>query len=97
MFISIFTTLALILQIGAFAVHVHQHSHEHFELSIDTKQSIRGHHCDLCDGILQIAVHTTSNITFVNTSTLLPYVELPSLSHSTLFSQRASSRAPPLV
>lgn len=97
MFISILTSLALILQIGAFAVHVHEYSHEHSELSIDTKQSINGHHCDLCDGILQIAVHSTNTITIVNTSRLLPYLELPSLSESSLFSERASSRAPPIV
>ena len=40
MFISIVTSLALILQIGAFAVHFHPKHHEHEQLSLDIKQVI---------------------------------------------------------
>ena len=97
MFISMCTALALILQIGAFAVHFHTHSHEHEVLSIDNKQAGKGHHCDLCDGILQITSPSAIDITIVNTCSLLPYLELPSLSSSSHFSERASSRAPPIV
>jgi len=97
MLISIFTTLALILQIGAIAVHVHPHTQEHEVLSIDTKLSERGNHCDLCDGILQIAVRTVVDITFVNASSLLAHLESTFLSTSSPFSERASSRAPPIV
>ena len=75
MFISICTALALILQIGAFAVHFHPHSHEHEILSIDNKQAGKGHHCDLCDGILQIASPSAIDITIVNSCSLLPYLE----------------------
>ena len=97
MFISIFTTLALILQIGAFAVHVHPLEQEHVVLSIDNRQIERGHHCDLCDGILQIASQTTVDITFVNSCSLLPHIESSFLSSPSPFSERASSRAPPVV
>ena len=55
MFISIVTSLALILQIGAFAVHFHPKHHEHEQLSLDIKQVQKAHHCDLCDAIIQIA------------------------------------------
>jgi len=97
MFISIITTLALILQIGAFAVHVHPHTQEHVGISLDKKQFTKGQHCDLCDGILQIASHSTIDITFVNTCSLLPFVESSPLAQSSLLSERASSRAPPIV
>ena len=97
MLISIITTLALILQIGAFAVHVHPHAQDHAVLSIDLKQIEKGHHCDLCDGILQIAAQTVVDITFVNTASLLPHIELSFLSSSSPFSERASSRAPPFM
>ena len=97
MFISIVTTLALILQIGAFAVHVHPDSEEHAALSVDTKQIKSGHHCDVCDGILQIAAQSAVDITLVNTCSLLPHRESTSLSSSSPFSERASSRAPPMM
>ncbi len=97
MFISICTALALILQIGAFAVHFHPDFHEHEILSIDYTKAEKGHHCDLCDGILQIASPSKIDITIVNTCSLLPYFDLPSLSSSSHFSERASSRAPPIV
>jgi len=57
MFISIVTSLALILQIGAFAVHFHPKHHEHEQLSLDIKQVQKAHHCDLCDAIIQICVN----------------------------------------
>ena len=97
MFISMCTAFALILQIGAFAVHFHPHTHEHEILSIDNKQADKGHHCDLCDGILQIASPSAIDITIVNTCSILPYCELPPLSSLYHFSERASSRAPPIV
>ncbi len=97
MFISIFTALALILQIGAFAIHFHPKIDEHLVLSIDKKQVENGHHCDLCDGILQIATVTTFDISIVNTCSVLPYIESIPYSITSHFSERASSRAPPLV
>lgn len=97
MFISILTSLALILQIGAFAVHFHPEHHEHEQLSLDIKQVQKVHHCDLCDAIIQIASTTTIEISIVNTCTLLPYIDSPFQFSSNYFSERASSRAPPLV
>lgn len=92
-----FIALALILQIGAFAMHVHPTGHVHLNLSIDNPQSEKGHHCELCDGILKIATHTSIDISILSTCTLLPYIESQILSLPFLFSERPSSRAPPIV
>jgi len=97
MFISIITSLALILQIGAFAVHVHPNTHVYAGISLEKIQAEKGQHCDLCDCIPQIASNSTIGITFVNTCSLLPHVEDTSLLPSYFFSERASSRAPPSV
>ncbi|MEY3313320.1 MAG: hypothetical protein RLZZ578_840 [Bacteroidota bacterium] len=97
MFISIVTSLALILQIGAFAVHFHPKHHEHEQLSLDIKQVQKAHHCDLCDAIIQIASTMTIEISIVNACTVLPYIDSPFLFSSNYFLERASSRAPPLV
>ncbi len=97
MFISIETSLALILQIGAFAVHFHPKHHEHEQLSLDIKQVQKAHHCDLCDAIIQIASTMTIEISIVNACTVLPYIDSPFQFSSNYFLERASSRAPPLV
>ncbi|MFM7156830.1 MAG: hypothetical protein ACKO0Y_03340 [Bacteroidota bacterium] len=97
MFISIITTLALILQIGAFAVHFHPEQRDHEQLSLDKKQIDKAHHCDLCDAIIQIVSFTTEEIALVNTCSLLPHIDTPFQSAHVFFSERASSRAPPTV
>lgn len=92
-----FIALALIMQIGAFALHVHPTGHVHLNLSIDNSQSEKGQHCELCDAILKIAPYTSIDISILSTCTLLPYIESQIFSLPFLFSERSSSRAPPIV
>jgi hypothetical protein len=97
MFISIFTALALILQIGAFAVHYHPHTHQHEVLSLDVLQEHAGQHCDLCDGLIKLATHAKKDISFVSTAVTIFHFNVPTLPFSSHFVERGSSRAPPIV
>ncbi|NBO69414.1 hypothetical protein EBV26_02875 [bacterium] len=97
MIISVFTTIALILQIGAFVVHAHSIVHEDYATTITNEQSKYSHHCDICDAVLKIAIDSCDVISFVNSSILLPYYCLPTLSFKSFTVDRTSSRAPPQV
>lgn len=54
MIISVFTTIALILQIGAFVVHVHSIDTKNETLSFTNTPSSYTHHCEICDATLKI-------------------------------------------
>ena len=95
--ISILTTLALIVQIGAFVVHAHPILHEDHEIRITSEQSKYSHHCDICDAVLKIAVDSIDVISFINSSSVVPYYCLPTQSFTSTSLKKASSRAPPLV
>ena len=92
-----FTAIALILQIGAFAIHAHHGLHENHAITITSEYSKYSHHCDICDAVLKIAIDSHDIIAFINSSVLLPYYCLPTLSINSFTVDKASSRAPPLA
>ncbi len=97
MIISVFTTIALILQIGAFVVHVHSIDTKNETLSFTNTPSSYTHHCEICDATLKISHEDIAIVSLVNSESILPYYKSPSQSINFLTVERATSRAPPLA